>query len=69
MATMFDTAEAARASGLARATLAKLRVEGGGPRFIKVGSKVLYPADELERWLSERPRQAKTTRKTDPQAA
>ena len=28
--------------------LANLRVTGGGPRFIKLGRKVLYPLAEIE---------------------
>lgn len=31
--------------------LAKLRVYGGGPRFIKLGKKVLYDTDDLDAWL------------------
>lgn len=31
-------------------TLANWRVRGQGPRFIKVGRKVLYPVAEIEAW-------------------
>jgi hypothetical protein len=38
----------------APATLAKLAVIGGGPRFYKAGARtVLYDADELDRWAVE----------------
>ncbi len=44
-------------------TLAKWRYEGTGPAYIRVGKHVRYPADEIERWISERystPRQPQT---------
>jgi predicted site-specific integrase-resolvase len=41
--------------GLAVATLARWRVYGGGPPFKKIGGRVVYPADELETWLSAQP--------------
>lgn len=31
-------------------TLANWRVQGKGPAFVKLGSKVLYPIDELDKW-------------------
>lgn len=31
-------------------TLANWRVQGVGPKFIKTGSKVLYPLVHLEAW-------------------
>lgn len=34
------------------ATLAKLAVVGGGPRFQKVGRTPLYPVEELDRWAA-----------------
>jgi hypothetical protein len=35
-------------------TLEKLRVIGGGPRFRKFGSRVVYALRDLERWADER---------------
>jgi Helix-turn-helix domain len=32
-------------------TLNKLRVSGGGPRFIKIGGRVLYDVRDLDKWL------------------
>lgn len=43
--------QAAATLGLSRSTLARLRVCGGGPRFIKLGRKVVYRADDLTAWL------------------
>lgn len=45
---------AARLVGLSVATLAKLRVTGGGPAYIKAGRKVLYCKRDLIGWLDAR---------------
>jgi predicted DNA-binding transcriptional regulator AlpA len=37
-------------------TLAQYRSRGGGPRFIKLGRKVLYRAEDVQRWISEHAR-------------
>jgi predicted site-specific integrase-resolvase len=37
------------------AALQRWRLEGRGPRFIKVSSKVRYRPEELEEWLVSRP--------------
>ena len=34
------------------ATLAKLRCLGGGPRFVKVSSNVLYSREALDAWVA-----------------
>lgn len=34
----------------AKGTLNNQRAQGKGPPFIKIGSKVLYPLDEIERF-------------------
>ena len=65
---MLDTAQAGEALGVAPATLAKWRVFGGGPPFVKLGARVLYPARDLEQWLAQRPRHV-TTRVTRSGAA
>lgn len=46
--------------GLARSTLAKLRVHGGGPPYLKLGTSVRYPEDSLAAWLAARPRHTST---------
>jgi hypothetical protein len=51
MTRLLDTREAASRVSLARTTLAKLRVYGGGPRYIKLVGKILYPEDELQAWI------------------
>jgi len=40
--------------GLSVSTLAKLRVTGGGPVFVKAGRKVLYRKQDLVEWLDAR---------------
>jgi hypothetical protein len=57
---MFDAAAAAAFTGLAVATLAKLRCVGGGPEFFKLGRKCLYRRGDLTDWLNAR-RVANTT--------
>ena len=37
------------------ACLRRWRLERRGPRFLKVGSLVRYPADELNRWIESLP--------------
>jgi hypothetical protein len=57
---VFDTMAAAAFTGLARATLAKLRCIGGGPEYLKLGRKVVYRRVDLANWLNLR-RVANTT--------
>jgi predicted DNA-binding transcriptional regulator AlpA len=52
---MLTPFQAAERVGLARATLAKRRVTGGGPPFRKLGSRVFYPEGELSAWLAAQP--------------
>ena len=47
--------------------LAKLRLEGGGPGFAKVGRTVLYRRDDLDTWLQSRLRTS--TSESDPATA
>jgi predicted DNA-binding transcriptional regulator AlpA len=44
--------EAARYCGLGFSTMAKFRLSGGGPRYYKIGAKVLYDSADLEAWLA-----------------
>lgn len=43
-------------------TLSNWRVQGVGPRFIKLGRKVLYPVAEIEAFEREQLRQANSVR-------
>lgn len=57
MGENFDTIRAAKRVGLSASTLNKLRLTGGGPRFAKLGSRVIYPAAELDAWVGARLRE------------
>jgi hypothetical protein len=37
-------------NAISTGTLANWRVQGKGPPYVKLGSKVLYPIDKLEAW-------------------
>ena len=39
--------------GLNRRTLANLRWLKRGPAYLKLGKQVLYPIDEIERWIKK----------------
>lgn len=45
---------AAKFVGLSESTLAKLRLNGNGPVYCKLGRRVLYRPSDLERWLESR---------------
>jgi predicted DNA-binding transcriptional regulator AlpA len=51
--------EAANLLGLSPSTLAKLRLNGNGPIYCKLGRRVVYRRADLEQWL-----QSRTTRDT-----
>jgi predicted DNA-binding transcriptional regulator AlpA len=46
--------EAAAHVRLSPRTLEKLRVQGGGPRFRKLGRRVVYLLDDLDSWMDAR---------------
>ncbi|WP_043159323.1 helix-turn-helix domain-containing protein [Bradyrhizobium sp. Ai1a-2] len=48
-----DTKQAAEYVGCAKSTLDIMRVRGGGPRYIKIGRKVLYNSTDLDKWLEQ----------------
>jgi predicted DNA-binding transcriptional regulator AlpA len=50
---------AAKFVGLSESTLAKLRLNGNGPLYCKLGRRVVYRPADLELWL-----QSRTTRHT-----
>lgn len=59
VARVITTAEAARVLGLSESTLAKMRLNGNGPIYCKLGRRVVYRSSDLEQWL-----QSRTTRDT-----
>jgi predicted DNA-binding transcriptional regulator AlpA len=46
--------DAARMVGLSESTLAKLRLNGNGPIYCKLGRRVVYRPADLEQWLQSR---------------
>ncbi len=50
-----DTANASQFLGLSEKTLAIMRSQGTGPRFIKRG-RVFYFLEDLNAWIGENPR-------------
>lgn len=54
---LLDTIETSQLIGVHPATLATWRMQGLGPRYIKVGPrKVRYRAEDLDTWLTENTR-------------
>lgn len=60
--TMLNRDAAAAELGLSRKTLDNWRSTGRGPRYLKLGSRVLYPRDELEVYKSSCLRQSTSER-------
>lgn len=56
MTELLNTDDAARAVGLSPQTLAILRVEGGGPKYVKLGRSVRYDPADLVAWIEENKR-------------
>jgi len=52
--------EVAALTGAARSTLAKMRLRGDGPLFVRVGTAIRYPEDSLSAWLASLPRRRST---------
>lgn len=46
--------QAADLIGISASTLAKLRLSGEGPKFLKLGKRVAYRPSDLEAWQSQR---------------
>jgi predicted DNA-binding transcriptional regulator AlpA len=53
---MLRTPEAAVYCGSSASTFEKLRLTGGGPRYLKLGRRVAYDPADLDVWLSTKRR-------------
>lgn len=62
--TVLNTNEAANYITLAAGTLERLRVQGSGPRYLKLGRSVRYRQTDLDQWMESR-----LTNSTSEQAA
>ena len=51
---LIPAAELPRFIGLAVQTLARLRCEGNGPPFVKIGRLIYYRASDVRDWLAQR---------------
>lgn len=47
-----DTREAAKYTGLSYSKLTKLRTYGGGPKYFKIGERVVYAIADLDAWMN-----------------
>jgi len=47
--------EMAQAYGLAEGSLANMRYKKVGPKYFKIGRRVLYFFDDFEQWLRQNP--------------
>lgn len=60
------TREAAEYVGLKKSTLDKLRTEGGGPAFLKLGRAVIYEIADLDEWCASGRRASTSEYKRGP---
>ncbi|MEI8152773.1 MAG: helix-turn-helix domain-containing protein [Hyphomicrobiales bacterium] len=51
---LFTATKVAELLGISENALAKMRLTGGGPPFVKIGRRVRYGQSELEIWLTAR---------------
>lgn len=49
--TRFRVTEAARYLGLGVSTMDKMRMEGRGPRYLKIGGRVFYRLTDLDAYI------------------
>lgn len=64
MPELLKAEKAAEILGIKKQTLAVWRLKGSGPRYIKLGTRVLYSVDEIDAWLAAHTR----TSTSDPGA-
>lgn len=49
--SLLNAQDAAKELGLSPSTLAKMRIYGGGPNYLKLGRRVVYAPKDLAAWL------------------
>ena len=59
---LFNTKQTAVALRVSPRTLEKMRVEGRGPKFFKIGRLVYYSAETLDEWKRSRLRTSTSDR-------
>ncbi len=55
---LLNTGEAAERLGVSASYLNKLRLQGGGPAFVKLGTRVSYDPCDLAAWLDAQKRRS-----------
>lgn len=55
-AQYINTNAASLRMGFSASTLKRMRDDGTGPNFFRVGSKIMYDVDDLDRWAAARKR-------------
>jgi predicted DNA-binding transcriptional regulator AlpA len=58
---LFTDHDVSALTGTARSTLAKMRLRGDGPAWVRLGVSVRYPEDALADWLAALPRRRSTS--------
>lgn len=54
MIELLNAKHTARHLCITEGTLAKWRLSGAGPRFIRIGRRIAYDASDLNEWLDAR---------------
>lgn len=67
LSKLLSTTEAADLLGLSCSYLNRLRMTGGGPPFVKIGTRVAYDPTDLAAWVEGQKRQ--DTRGSEAQLA
>ena len=50
--TLLSARQVSQGWRISEVTLARFRIHGNGPPFIKIGRSVRYDRDDLEKWLT-----------------
>lgn len=61
-----NVTDAARYTGISKSTLEKRRVSGGGPRYIKIGNRVVYDEHDLDAWMEGNKQESTTDGELPP---
>lgn len=65
-ATLLDTTQAAESLKLSPRTLDGFRYTGRGPRYAKLGRRVMYDPADLAAWVESRKRTRTSTKEEEP---
>lgn len=63
---VLKTREAASYCGSSASTLEKLRLNGGGPTYSKIGRRVVYRIEDLDDWLAQHRRKSTSEYTSQP---